>query len=252
MILFTFDDGPDEITTRPLLDRLDAVGVRAVFFLMGGKLASTDGPNSEVHAEIARELVRRGHVVGSHSFRHLRMDAMSRSEVEDQLARSEAGFQRVFGERTFLFRPPHGMRDGELDAALAARGYTNVLWNINPRDYSERDAESVFANFRTHLRHRERSAGDRGGIVLLHDTHAWSIQAFDLIHAWLMTENCRLVADPNEELYDIVGDPAFFFAPRQGAGGGARAPRAEPPAEVIAERQRRLREETQRRCAATR
>jgi hypothetical protein len=141
------------------------------------------------------------------------------------------------------------MRDAEVDTALSSRGYTNVLWNINPRDYSERDAQAVFTNFRTHLRHRERTNGDRGGIVLLHDTHAWSIEAFDLIHGWLMAENCRLVADPNEELYDIVGDPSFFFVPRANAGAGARAPSAQVPAEVLAERQRRLREETQRRCA---
>ena len=91
-------------------------------------------------------------------------------------------------------------------------------------------------------------AGDRGGVVLLHDTYSWSVDAFQLIWAELWRRNCLFLAQ-GEELYDIVPDLSFFFEARAGAGPDAFASPARLAPEVLAKRQRALREEAKERCA---
>ena len=49
----TVDDGPDPDGTPPILDALDAAGLRATFFLVGEQLMR--------HHAVAREAAARGH-----------------------------------------------------------------------------------------------------------------------------------------------------------------------------------------------
>nr|HMS06209.1 polysaccharide deacetylase family protein [Burkholderiaceae bacterium] len=58
----TFDDGPDPAVTPQVLDLLEAAGARASFFVVGERVRA--------HAQLARDIVRRGHRVENHSAEH--------------------------------------------------------------------------------------------------------------------------------------------------------------------------------------
>ena len=60
-VYLTFDDGPSTLTV-PLLDVLDRYHVRATFFVVG--------VNDKNEADDLKEIVRRGHAVGVHSWSH--------------------------------------------------------------------------------------------------------------------------------------------------------------------------------------
>ena len=60
-VTFTFDDGPDKHTLA-LASELKAEHVPAVFFEIGEKVAENPG--------ITRELVKRGFVIGDHTYTH--------------------------------------------------------------------------------------------------------------------------------------------------------------------------------------
>ncbi len=212
IIHFTFDDGPDPKLTPRILDMLDAASVKATFFFSASRFRGREKRNRQA-ADIAREALRRGHTIGSHSVDHKRMYSMDRETVRKQLDESEALFQSVFGERTWLFRPPHGSRSRVVDAMLAQRGYTTVLWNIGMADWLLNSADGVLRTWRRVLARLEREKGQRGGVVLLHDTHDWSVEAFELIYADIMKRNCRLLEN-GEELFDIVDDLRLFHVPR--------------------------------------
>ncbi|HKU43582.1 MAG TPA: polysaccharide deacetylase family protein, partial [Polyangiales bacterium] len=128
VILFSFDDGPDRRTTPLLLDRLDAVGVKAVFFLTASRIVGRS-PAEREQAALAREIVARGHIVGSHTVDHLQLPLLGDVSALAQIAGAEQIFQRVLGFRPTLIRPPGGARSPRIDALLAERGYTTVLWN---------------------------------------------------------------------------------------------------------------------------
>ena len=245
-VLFTFDDGPDLRNTPRLLDTLDDLGVKAVFFLTASRLVG-NGPWSLRNQELAREILRRGHIVGNHTVDHAQLPLLTDESVLSQVSEADAIFERTLGERTWLVRPPGGARSERVDALLASRGYTQVLWNLGSGDFQVRSPEDVFRVWRRVLEVRERDAGERGGVVLLHDTHEWSVEALPMIVSWIREQNCRLL-DEGEELYDIVGDPSVFFVPRGDAPASAEAPPASPDPRVIEARQRHLRSDARVRC----
>ncbi len=245
LILFTFDDGPDRRNTPRLLDTLDEYGIHAVFFLTTHRIAG-ETPWQLAHREIAREIVRRGHIVANHTSEHAQLPLLDSEEVIAQAQQADDTLEEVLGSRAWLFRPPGGAHSPRVDRLLAARGYTQVLWNIGTGDFQVRESEDVLRTFTRVLARRERENGERGGIVLLHDTHAWSVDAVPRIVGWLRDRNCELL-ESGEELYDIVDDPRMFHVPRT-EDASAEAPPASPSAERLAARQRVLRDQTSQRC----
>jgi peptidoglycan/xylan/chitin deacetylase (PgdA/CDA1 family) len=229
-----------------LLDRLDDAGIKAVFFLVASRMAQTT-PIEREQALIAQEIVRRGHLVGGHTYDHAQLPLLDDAAAEAQLRRSDDVFKRVFGAPPALIRPPFGAHSTRIDQIIAAHGETVVLWNLGAGDFQVRSADEVYDTWLKVFERRERENGDRGGIVLLHDTYAWSVDAFQRIVSDLMARNCALL-DRGEELFDFVDDPTFFYAPRAGAPADAEAPPAQLPPEILEQRQAVLRERTARRC----
>jgi peptidoglycan/xylan/chitin deacetylase (PgdA/CDA1 family) len=86
-----------------------------------------------------------------------------------------------------------------------ARGDTLVMWNLGMADWVERPPQELADSFLRRLDRAEHEHGQRGGIVLMHDTHAWSIAALPLIVRALRTRNCELAAK-GEELYELADD----------------------------------------------
>ena len=84
IIVLTYDDGPGKILTPALLNILAHNNVHANFFMLGFKV--------ELVQTQALDMTSQGHVIGSHSFRHLH--AWKNNPVS--LARDiQAGFQAV-------------------------------------------------------------------------------------------------------------------------------------------------------------
>ncbi len=246
LILFSFDDGPDRRTTPLLLDRLDAEGIKALFFLVAERLG--DGtPRLRQQSSIAQEIVRRGHLVGNHTVNHVQLPLLDTEAAMAEVLGAQRAFEETFGARPWLIRPPFGAHSQRIDQNLAARDYTIVLWNLGAGDHQVRSAQEVFDVWLKVMQRREREEGDRGGIILLHDTYAWSVDAFQRIVAHLRARNCELL-EQGEELYDFVDDLSFFFEAREDASAEATAEPAMLAPGVLAERQARLRELTAQHC----
>lgn len=246
IIHFTFDDGPDQRTTPHLLDRLDAHGIKATFFFSASRFESRARRNQGV-ADLARQVLARGHTVGSHSVDHVRMRGLSRVQQLAQLVRSDALFTTIFGSRPALFRPPFGSRGHSLDALLGGRGDTTVMWNLGLADWVARPPQQILITWQRIVAKAERR-GERGGVVLLHDTHAWTANAFDLIMADIAQRNCELLQQPDAELYDVVPTLAPFFQPRGDAPIASDATPIVLAQDALASRQRDLRERWGQRC----
>ena len=155
MVSFTFDDGPDPEVTPRVLDLLDRHGAKATFFCIAEKAAA--------HAELARDIVRRGHRVENHSLRHSNVFAFYgifrlRRDVES----AQAILGGITGSRPSLFRAPMGLRSPLLDPVLARRGLRYVSWTRRGLDGVDRNAARVLRRLAGGL-----AAGD---ILLLHDT----------------------------------------------------------------------------------
>lgn len=248
MLLFTFDDGPELRTTPQLLDTLDELGIKAVFFVNATRFDS-DSPREVAQGELLNEILRRGHFLGNHTYHHVQLTDVDNEGIAAEMRKNEDHIFRITGGRPVLARPPYGAFSPRVARTLNELGYTPMLWNLATGDTMVRTADEVATTFERVLRRQEREKGEYGGIVLMHDTHGWSIEGFPRIVAGLRQRNCELLAE-GEELYDFVDDPSVFFQYRGEAEPDTFTPAVEPDPSWLEARQAALREETERRCSA--
>lgn len=165
-VALTFDDGPDPVHTPAVLDRLRALGVRATFFVIGGK--------AEAHPALIARIAEEGHELGHHSYAHGPPGATSAGTLLAEARRTSALLLRLAGRRPRLYRPPQGKLTPAKLIGLWALGQTVVLWNRDPRDFARSAADPIRRWFET-----EPLAG--GDILLLHDVHPHIAPALDAV-----------------------------------------------------------------------
>jgi len=98
LILFTFDDGPNLRYTESLLDALDLADIRAVFFVTTRRFAG-NLPHERQSAELVREIVRRGHVIGTHTMDHIQLPLVSNDDLRVQVDESADLIEGIIGTR---------------------------------------------------------------------------------------------------------------------------------------------------------
>lgn len=154
-VALTFDDGPDERMTPRVLDVLARHGVRATFFLVGER--------AERSPELVRRMVDEGHLVGGHSHTHSGCFPLQRrSQMEAELERMRRTLATITGRCVRLFRPPFGVTNPTVAAAVRAGGYETVGWSVRSFDTVERTPRrKVLARIVGRLH--------PGAVVLLHD-----------------------------------------------------------------------------------
>jgi len=197
-ITFTFDDGPDHRTTPVLLDQLDRFGVKATFFVNGHRFHHRSAGGVENQA-VLREVHRRGHFIGNHTFSHKDVTALDEQGWRQEVVQVEQLVRAVTGRRPWLFRPPFGRTDSETSARLVAEGYSIVMWNLDPEDW--RAATPVQLLERTIAVVDENP---EGGVLLFHDTNRNTVEGLPLIFEWLEERNQALRAQGRATL-EVVG-----------------------------------------------
>lgn len=202
-VLFSFDDGPNPGTTDRLLPHLARAGIHAAFFVCGWRL-ETDEPIRSRARAILRDIVRQGHVVGNHTVRHRLLPTLSKEQIAHEIDHNADLIEEVIGERPHLFRPPYGGYSEDVRRHLVRLQNELWLWSIDPHDYdlvgdSDRVAQRVIVGLGNHA----------GGTVLLHDTHAWSVNAVPKILRWIEQENRDREAHGRQPY--VILDPARYL-----------------------------------------
>jgi len=152
-VALTFDDGPDPAWTSRVLDILAAHGVRATFFLVGQRAAREPAT--------VRAIAGAGHEIGSHGWSHTSLWLCGPRRTEQEIARSKHLLGYLAGTPPALFRPPWGMVNAAMFAALRRHGQRCVLWSIQPEGVRPAPASVQVA----HVLRRAHP----GAIVDLHD-----------------------------------------------------------------------------------
>jgi peptidoglycan-N-acetylglucosamine deacetylase len=165
-VLLTFDDGPDPAVTPGVLDRLQTVGARAVFFVLGRR--------AEAYPDLLRRIRDAGHLIGNHSYSHLHPHPLHPVAYRRDLARCQEAIARIANVRPRLFRPPYGRLTAVSLLASRTLGLRPVTWSLDVADYGcTDDASATRAGDELLARVQPRD------IVLLHDNHAGLLPVLD-------------------------------------------------------------------------
>jgi peptidoglycan/xylan/chitin deacetylase (PgdA/CDA1 family) len=154
-IALTFDDGPHPQGTPAVLDRLDELGWRATFFVLGEQ--------ARRYPDDVRETVRRGHEIAVHGEAHRYLIARSPPAAVADLRQARDTIWEISETEPLWWRPPYGVLSGPALAAAAAFDLRPLLWTSWGKDWrADATAESVVAEL--------CAGGLPGGTLLLHDS----------------------------------------------------------------------------------
>lgn len=155
IIALTFDDGPDEPYTSQVLAILKDSNVHTTFFLIG--------ENAQKYPDTVHTIVANGNIIGNHSLTHsYQLPFKSKEQIATDILDTENIIFQITGNRTALFRPPHGLRTPFLLQTAKKLGYTVTTWNDMTNDYNERETAQEISK-------RIIKNAKSGGIIVLHD-----------------------------------------------------------------------------------
>jgi peptidoglycan/xylan/chitin deacetylase (PgdA/CDA1 family) len=154
-VIFTFDAGSGDVSTRKILSVLKDYGVKGTFFVTG--------QFAERYPDLVREILAGGHEIYNHTYSHPHLTEISDEEIGDELLKMENALQKS-GNTTSrpYFRPPYGDRDERVLAAAYKNGYQSVYWSVDAGDWM---AEGITAG---EVKERILSNIYPGAIFLMH------------------------------------------------------------------------------------
>lgn len=152
-VAFTFDDGPGSYTAA-VVDQLNALNMKATFFMLGNKVATDAG------AALAQSIYAQGFSVQNHSYDHRSWTGAStgaapltEAEITDELNRTSDVMVSVGLPRPTLYRPPYGDVNSFDDLVAQHAGYRIVMpWGtpsgniVDARDWTGISAAQIASN----------------------------------------------------------------------------------------------------------
>lgn len=156
-IALTFGDGPSDYTEE-LLDGLKTYNAKASFFVIGSK--------AEKNPEIVARAYNEGHLIGNHTYDHIRLPLNSIEDCEESIGKTFNIIENITGERSMYLRAPYGdvsfYQLKKLDVVF-------ISWTFSTYDWKDKDADYIYERIM-------KKASD-GDIILLHDTKKATVEA---------------------------------------------------------------------------
>jgi spore germination protein YaaH/peptidoglycan/xylan/chitin deacetylase (PgdA/CDA1 family)/GT2 family glycosyltransferase len=133
-LVLTFDDGPDPLYTRQILDTLAYYHVPATFFVVGYQ--------AENNIPLIKRIFKEGHELGNHTFTHPDMSEVSKQRASLEMDATRLLIECITGHSTILFRAPFnadsepGKYEELAPIALSRqKNYITVGESIDPEDW---------------------------------------------------------------------------------------------------------------------
>lgn len=149
----SFDDGPHPNTLK-ILDILDTHEAKAVFFCIGERIRK--------YPEIYQEILKRGHVVGNHTYTHPKnFGFLSTRVLIDEIKKCDQVAFETAGLHTRLFRPPFGVINPRISKAISDCGHVSIGWSVRSYDAITKSPQKIFDRITRNVKN--------GDLILLHD-----------------------------------------------------------------------------------
>lgn len=178
-VILSFDDGPVPGRTDKVLTTLDQFGVKGAFMMVGQM--------AEMHPKLARKVAMDGNTIGSHTYRHANLNALSFEAAMAEVMKGEMAVTKATGTDVSFFRFPYLAESHKLRAAIAMRDMVVMDVDIDSKDYFTGTPASVTQRTMDRLRKRGH------GIILMHDIHKRTATMLPTLLSKLEAEGYKVV-----------------------------------------------------------
>jgi peptidoglycan/xylan/chitin deacetylase (PgdA/CDA1 family) len=125
-VAVTFDDGYRDLMEHAL-PLLDEMRIPATFFIVAGAVGKTDAwyraEERIMEWDDVRELLKRGHAVGSHTMTHAPLTKIAAGDARREIAESKRVLEDKLGAPMRHFAYPQGLNSPELRDVVREAGY---------------------------------------------------------------------------------------------------------------------------------
>ena len=127
-LYLTFDNGYENGYTEQVLDVLKKHEVPAIFFVTGHYLNTAP--------ELAKRMVKEGHLIGNHSWSHPDLTMKSEEEIVNELNKVRDRTKELTGQKMMQYlRPPRGIFSARTMEIAKKAGYTHIFWSLAYKDW---------------------------------------------------------------------------------------------------------------------
>lgn len=176
-VALTFDDGPRDKGTPPLIAVLEEHSAPGTFFLVG-KFA-------ERYASITKELQHAGHEIENHSYTHPKLYTLWVEKIVREIERCNEVMLDLDISKPRYMRPPGGGYNIKIFNALRRLNMRLALWNLNTGDYNGKSSDEIERFVLKNVR--------PGSVILMHSGVPATIQALHRIIPELRKRGYRFV-----------------------------------------------------------
>lgn len=180
-IAITFDDGPNPIYTKQVLEVFWKARAKATFFMIGEQI--------EKNPELVTLVAGEGHEIGNHTFSHTKLSELSQEMCLEEIKKNERIIERLINKKPTIIRPPYLAFNKETETLLSQLGYLMIgALNMDATDWEQPGAEFIIEKTRQHVKN--------GSILIFHDGYgdrSQTIEAIRILVPELITQGYKLV-----------------------------------------------------------
>lgn len=167
-IYLTFDVGYEGGYTSHILDVLKENDVKAVFFITGQFVRTSE--------DLIKRMIDEGQIIGNHTSKHRVMPDSTEEQIKDDVMSQHQEIYEKFGYEMKYIRPPKGEYSEKSIAYTNSLGYKTIMWSfayddwdVNKQGRQEYGKKKILDNLHN------------GEIMLLHATSKDNSEILDEI-----------------------------------------------------------------------
>jgi len=179
IVALTFDISWGNKTPLPVIEILKENDVRCTFFL--------SGPWVKQYPDIAEQIKKDGHEIGSHGYRHVNYSTLSKTEIKEEIMKAHKIIKDITGVDAKFIRTPNGDYNDKVIEAIHEINYEAIQWGTDSLDWMNPGIDTIIE--------RVTKKVHPGDIILMHasDTCKQTTQALPTVIKSLKEQGYKFV-----------------------------------------------------------
>ena len=152
------------------------------------------GLNVKKNPKMVLQTYLDGHEISNHTYDHKNLSKISRSQIIDEILKTDDLIYSIIGDENKNVRPPYGAYNSNVVEILGGKSNL-ILWNVDSEDWKNRNKDVIISRVLDKVKD--------GDVVLFHDLYPETYEAIKYMVPILISRGFQFVT--YSELKEIKG-----------------------------------------------